>query len=108
MTDILLYLPPILFVISAIPIIIVIKYLWQKRYTTGDVRKMRNILLVLSFANAILMTVEISIIIAVITKTHFFANDRLIALDSALLILSTANWFALIKTRNLRDNGDES
>lgn len=54
------------------------------------------------------MTVEISIIIAVITKTHFFANDRLIALDSALLILSTANWFALIKTRNLRDNGDES
>lgn len=103
MTQILLNISPYLFILSTLPILIVVRYLLTHYHDQdGDIRKLRNILLVILTANLLLMIVEIMIIFAVIYNIHWFRNDRLILLSIALSILATTNWYAMIKTKQLR------
>lgn len=103
MTQILLNVSPYLFIASTFPILIVGKYLLTHYHDAdGDIKKLRNLLLVIFTANLLLMVVEILIIFAVIYDLHLFKNDRLIALSIALSVLATTNWYALYKTKALR------
>lgn len=103
MQNFLLQISPYLFIISTVPLLIVARYLLKHfRDIDGDIKKLRNILLVIIIANLFLMIVEIFIIFAVIYKIHIFTNDRLILLALALSVLAGTNWYALIQTRNLR------
>lgn len=101
MDNFLLNISPYLFIASSIPGLIVMKFLFDHyRDDDGeDIKKLRNVLIVLLGACLLLMFVEIFIIFAVIYNVHLFKNDRLVLLVISLSILAATNWWSYFKIR---------